>query len=222
MEFGKRVDGYDIPVINERVARAGAGILFLFALISFGHAFLLHSFEYTKIFITYFMIDFGIRVLINPEYAPSLILGKYFVRFQKPEWVGAPQKRWAWSIGLFLGIVMFLLVVVFEYMTIIKLFICITCLVLLFSEAAFGICLGCKVYTLLNKETKYCSGNSCDVIKYKDKVSIKEKIILILTIGIVLSVIILGKNDVNVGNNNMGMKCKSVKVMKCAPGKCGM
>jgi hypothetical protein len=36
--------------------------------------------------------------------------------------------------------------------------------VLLFFEAAFGICLGCKIYNLFHKEkAKFCPGNSCEV-----------------------------------------------------------
>ena len=35
LQFGEIIEGYTIPVINERVARAGAGILFLFGMVSF-------------------------------------------------------------------------------------------------------------------------------------------------------------------------------------------
>lgn len=33
-QFGEEVPGYDYPVINERDARASAGIMFLFGIIS--------------------------------------------------------------------------------------------------------------------------------------------------------------------------------------------
>ena len=46
--FGQTIEGYSIPVINEREARAGAGILFFFAMISFFNSFLLHDFRLTK------------------------------------------------------------------------------------------------------------------------------------------------------------------------------
>ena len=215
IQFGQNIDTYDIPVINERVARAGAGILFLFAILSFSYSFLLHDFTFTKIFITYFMIDFFIRVIINPEYAPSLILGKHFVKYQKPEWVGAPQKRWAWSFGLGLAIIMFFIVVIFEYMTMIKLFICILCLALLFSEAVFGICLGCKIYNLMKKDTQYCAGGSCDIIKHKDRVSLAENIILMFTVIIITFVL-------SESLSKKGVKMESFKTMKCQAGKCGI
>jgi hypothetical protein len=38
--FGERIDGYDITVLNERAVRAGAGVLFLFAIVSFMNAWL--------------------------------------------------------------------------------------------------------------------------------------------------------------------------------------
>jgi len=147
--FGETVKGYDIPVLNEREARAAAGILFLFGMIGFLNAYLLHDFIYTQIFVTYFMIDFTIRIFINPKYAPSLILGRFFVSNQRPEYVGAKQKRFAWSIGFALSIPMFIMIVILEYMTPVKIVICIICLMLLFFEAAFSICIGCKLYALV-------------------------------------------------------------------------
>jgi hypothetical protein len=42
--------------------------------------------------------------------------------------------------------------------------ICLICLVFLFFESAFGICLGCKFYPLFFKEkAKQCPGEVCDV-----------------------------------------------------------
>ncbi|MCK5535707.1 MAG: DUF4395 family protein, partial [Bacteroidales bacterium] len=101
--FGETVDGYDIPVLNEREARAGAGILFMFAMVSFLNSYLLHDFTFTKVFVSVFMVDFFTRIFINPKYAPSLILGRIFVQNQAPEYVGAPQKKFAWYIGFVLS-----------------------------------------------------------------------------------------------------------------------
>ena len=42
--------------------------------------------------------------------------------------------------------------------------ICLICLMLLFFEAAFGICIGCKLFNLLNKEkAQLCPGNVCEI-----------------------------------------------------------
>ena len=170
LHFGETVAGYSVPVLNEREARAGAGILFVFALLSFLYAYNSMDFRYTQIFVTFFMLDFFIRVVINPAYAPSLIAGRFFVSTQTPEYVGAAQKRFAWSIGLILSIVMFTLIVILEMMTPIKIWICFACLILLFSETAFGICIGCVLYNwLFPNKAAYCPGDMC-VAKIKQPI----------------------------------------------------
>lgn len=162
--FGEVVDGYTVRVLNEREARAAAGLLFVFAILSFLYAYRTMDFRYTSIFITFFMVDFFIRVFVNPKYAPSLIIGRFFISRQKPEYVGAAQKRFAWSIGLALSIIMFWLVVVMEMMTPIKIYICVTCLILLFSETAFGICIGCVLHNWIHKTPPtLCPGGVCEV-----------------------------------------------------------
>ena len=46
----------------------------------------------------------------------------------------------------------------------INLIVCATCLLLLFFESAFGICIGCKVYNLFSKEdAQLCPGGVCAV-----------------------------------------------------------
>jgi len=220
--FGESVAGYEMRVLNEREARAGAGILFAFAMLSFMKSFLTHDFAFTKIFVTFFMVDFLIRIFVNPKYAPSLIMGRFFVSNQRPEYVGAAQKRFAWSIGLTLAIVMFLLIVVFEVMTPIKIIICIVCLVLLFSESAFGICLGCKLYPIFNKNALQCAGDSCE-LKAKEpiqEISTTQYAIAILAIIIFGTLTYLAfqpKSNLTTPQSTP-QKCASGK---CAPGKCG-
>lgn len=185
--FGEVVDGYAVRVLNEREARAGAGLLFVFAILSFLYAYRTMDFRYTSIFITFFMVDFFIRVLVNPKYAPSLIIGRFFVSRQQPEYVGAAQKRFAWSIGLALSIIMFWLVVMVEMMTPIKIYICVTCLVLLFSETAVGICIGCVLHNWIRKTPPtLCPGGVCEV-RQKDEMQRINPIqasIAVLALGI--------------------------------------
>jgi hypothetical protein len=167
--FGETMDEYDVPVLNEREVRASAGILFFFAMIAFMNAWLTGNFQITKIFVIAFLIDFTIRILVNPTFSPSIILGRFAVRNQAPEYVGAPQKRFAWSIGLGLAIAMLYLVVIENLIGPINLIICSTCLVLLFFEAAFGICLACKIYNLAFKEqARLCPGGTCEVNDRKE------------------------------------------------------
>jgi hypothetical protein len=162
--FGERIDGYPLRVLNERAVRAGAGIVFLFAIVSFMNAWLTGNFQPTRVFVVAFLVDFTIRIFINPRYAPSLIVGHWFVRKQQPEYVGAPQKRFAWAIGFVLALTMLYLVVINNVVGPINLVVCAACLVLLFFESAFGICIGCKVYNMLNKDkAQLCPGGVCEV-----------------------------------------------------------
>ncbi|WP_172600498.1 DUF4395 domain-containing protein [Sulfurivermis fontis] len=161
--FGEAVAGYDLPVLNEREVRAAAGILFFGALVSFMNAWLAGNFQPIRVFVVAFLIDFTLRVLVNPRYAPSMVLGRLAVAHQAPEWVGAPQKRFAWSIGLVLATVMLYLVIVERVVGPLNLAICSLCLLLLFCETAFGVCLACIVYNAFHRQrARHCPGGVCD------------------------------------------------------------
>lgn len=162
--FGETLPEYDVPVLNEREVRAAAGLLFLFALVSFMNSWLLGDFHFTRIFVVAFLVDFSVRVAVNPRYAPSMILARLAVGRQAPEWVGAPQKRFAWSIAWLLAALMLDLIVVHRIIGPFNLLICAICLTLMFFESAFGICLACKLYELfLRDKARYCPGGVCDV-----------------------------------------------------------
>lgn len=162
-QFGQRLPEYDVPVLNERAVRASAGILFFFAIVSFMNAWLTGNFQPTRVFVVIFLLDFTIRIFINPGLAPSLILGQWFVRKQQPEYVGAPQKRFAWAIGFVLALTMLYLVVLNNVIGPVNLIVCSICLILLFFETAFGICLGCRIYNIFNKEkAQLCPGGVCE------------------------------------------------------------
>lgn len=163
-QFGEHHPDYPVPVINEREARAGAGILFFLALVAFMNAWISGDFAPTKLVVTGFFADFFLRVLVNPRFSPSLVLGRIAVRNQIPEYVGAPQKRFAWSIGLTLACLMLYLVVFNNVRGPINMLVCALCLWLLFFESAFGICIGCKLYNLFNRErAQLCPGGVCEV-----------------------------------------------------------
>jgi hypothetical protein len=162
--FGERLEGYAVPVLNERAVRAAAGIVFFFAMASFMNAWLVGNFQPTRVFVVAFLVDFTLRIFVNPRYAPSMILGQWMVRKQQPEYVGAPQKRFAWAIGFVLALAMLYLMVIRHVVGPINLIVCAACLVLLFFESAFGICIGCKVYNWFNKDqAQLCPGGVCEV-----------------------------------------------------------
>jgi hypothetical protein len=162
--FGERVAGYAVPVLNERAVRAAAGILLLGAMVAFMNAWLLGNFQPTRVFVVAFLIDFTVRLFVNPRVAPSLVIGQWMVRQQQPEWTGAPQKRFAWAIGFVLALTMAYLVVWQQVIGPVNILVCAACITLMFFESAFGICIGCKLYNLLRPgQAQLCPGGVCEV-----------------------------------------------------------
>lgn len=193
-KFGETVSGYNIPVLNEREIRASAGILFLFTFLSLMLIIFKGNFLMIKYVITLFMADFAIRVFINPKFSPTLILGRLIVSRQNPEYVGAIQKKFAWVIGLALSFAMFILMVIVNSYSIITGLICLVCLIFLFFESAFGICLGCLFYGWFYKEkAQYCPGEVCDVKAKQDiqKTSWVQIAVVIGFVGLVFLLVYL-------------------------------
>ncbi len=195
VKFGEDVKGYNIPVLNEREIRATAGILFLVMLFSIQAAGGAGNFTPLKYAVTFFLTDMLIRVFINPKYSPTLILGRWIVRNQTPEYVGAQQKKFAWYIGIFMALVMFVLIVLVNSYSPITGLICFLCLIFLFFESAFGICLGCKVYTWIYKEkAQYCPGEVCELKDRQEiqKISKNQWLILLgFLVFIILTIVLL-------------------------------
>lgn len=199
-EFGERVEGFSIPVLNEREIRASAGILFLLMFISILKVIFTGNFTLLKFGIIIFLTDLLIRVIINPRFSPSLILGRLMVRRQVPEYVGAPQKKFAWLTGIVIATVMFFLVDIMNSYSPISGILCFVCLLFLFFESAFGICIGCRVYSLFNKEkARYCPGEACENNIKEDiqKTSVTQVLILAGFIVYIFFAVSLLKDDLD-------------------------
>jgi hypothetical protein len=196
-QFGETVQGYTIPVLNEREIRGAAGILFLFMIISFMLIMFKADFLLIKYFITVFMLDMAIRVFINPKYSPSLIIARFMVRNQTPQYVGAAQKRFAWMIGLTLSTAMFIHMIVFNAYGPVNGISCLICMILMFFEVAFGICIGCKVYGWFNKgKVLHCPGEVCEL---KDRQEIQRisgrQVMVLLGFCVLLAAMVYFFND---------------------------
>ncbi|MDO9511910.1 MAG: DUF4395 domain-containing protein [Bacteroidales bacterium] len=181
-KFGEEVEGYNIPVLNEREIRAAAGILFLATFTSLMYILFNENFVPIKYVITLFFLDFVIRVFINPKFSPTLIFARLIVRNQTPEYVGAAQKKFAWIIGVVLAATMFFFFIIINAYSPITGIICLICLIFLFFESAFGICLGCKFYPLFFRDkVQYCPGEICDVKQKQDiqKTSVSQIFVLL-------------------------------------------
>lgn len=200
-QFGEHVEGYDIPVLNEREIRAAAGILFLMMFISISQVGGSNNFTMLKFSVLIFLADFLIRVFVNPRYAPTLIIGRWIVRNQTPEYVGARQKKFAWIIGVVLAVIMLVLMVIMNTHSPVTGLICMICLLFLFFESAFGICLGCKFYSLFFKDkVQYCPGEVCDL---NDRHEIQKtswvQLLIVLGFGVyIFSIVSLFKDNFSV------------------------
>ncbi len=174
--FGEFQEGTRFKVLDERVMRASAGIMMLLAVIAFSNGFLLQKFEVIPYIAGFLVFNFSVGIFINPKFSPTVFLGSIIVRNQAPLPIGAIQKKFAWSLGLILSSVIFVLSLLLQndifYFDSVCL-LCIVCMSLLFLETAFGICLGCQLYFAAlslkilpqpkQDEKPNCMGDSCEV-----------------------------------------------------------
>jgi hypothetical protein len=186
--FGETLPQYSVPVLNEREARAGAGILLTGATVAFVSAMFMDNFVPLRFMVALFFLDFLLRVLVNPRFAPSLVLGRLIVANQTPEYTGAPQKRFAWALGLALATLATVLVLVLNMAGPVLLAICVICLTLLLFETAFGICLGCKLYNLVMPErAKLCPGGVCELNR-REPITRTRRVELAVAVAAILAV----------------------------------
>ncbi len=174
ISFGEYRDDLKYKVLEERQMRASAGIMFLLGIIAFINGFILQNYIVIPFISGFLVLNFMIGIFINPKFSPTLIISSILVRKQTPLLIGAVQKKFAWSLGLMLATVIFSLSLVL--INDVSFFgpvclLCIICLVLLYFESAFGICIGCKFYKLAIKmniirkptENPNCMGDACDI-----------------------------------------------------------
>ena len=176
--FGYRIEDLwidgkkaDYPVVNERAVRATAGLMLASAGIAFVLAYFMKFYVPIRIVTALAAIDFAVRLFSGlTPLSPFGIIGSWLVRKQRPEWVGAIQKRFAWSLGLVMASTVSYLVNTGQN-GLVSSSLCTICLTLMWMEASLGICLGCKIYELLlrccvvrtPKVRPACPGGVCSV-----------------------------------------------------------
>ena len=173
--IGQMVDGYLIPVINERAVRGSAGILFLLGVISVASALMTDSVAPLQPFGMFFMIDMLLRLIAGDKWSPTLAIASLITRRQQPEWVGAPQKEFAWWLGFGLAVISCSSMGLFAAPLWLVLTLCSICLTLLFLETAFGICVGCALQAKFGKTPPmYCVGDSCAIGEPHEHHTVRE------------------------------------------------
>ncbi|HUH54062.1 MAG TPA: DUF4395 domain-containing protein [Microbacteriaceae bacterium] len=161
---GQWVEGYEIPVINERAVRAAAGILLVIGGVAIAAAWKYSNPDLLKPFGIFFMFDMVIRLFLGDRLSPTMILGRFIVRKQTPEWVGASQKLWAWWLGYGMALTSCFAMGFFGAPFAVVMSLCSLCVTFLFLETAFGICVGCSLQRVFSKtKPQYCPGGVCGV-----------------------------------------------------------
>lgn len=107
--FGEYIDGKPYKVLDERKMRASAGIMFLFGLFASINGFILSQYAIIPYIIGGLVLNFMIGLFINPKYSPSVVLASILVWKQSPLYIGAVQKKFAWSFGLAMSGTIFVL-----------------------------------------------------------------------------------------------------------------
>lgn len=182
------IDGVPAPygVVNEREIRATAGIMLVLGLSAFYSVVYDKNVEFAFWVVLAFWIDFVLKVVIDQEWSYIGRISAWIVRRQKPEYVGAIQKRFAWSIGLILSSIVLVLIARINFFSgatcsatvlspcFVPMILCGICLFFMWLESAGGICVGCQIYSWLLKkgwiqEPIYrpaCPGGVCSLEKH--------------------------------------------------------
>ena len=159
------------PVVNERAVRASAGIMMLVGTITFFVVYTTKNYLYLYPTVIAFWIQFFVSVVWWPMWAPFSFLGRFMTSKQKPDYVGAIQKRFAWGLGLIMATSMLIVTAWFGITGIIPFAICVICLIFMRMESALWICVWCKIYYKLVKTGKIkqpehrpaCPGGACSL-----------------------------------------------------------
>ncbi|GAA1703846.1 hypothetical protein GCM10009808_22160 [Microbacterium sediminicola] len=160
--IGEWVDGIEMPVINERAVRASAGILFLLGFSAWLFGVITGELQPMRGFGILFALEMFLRLFVGTRFTPTLLLGTLLTRPQRPEWVDAAPKRVAWGIGLVMALLGCLSLGWLGLPAIVAQIVCGGCLLLLYAEAAFGICVGCEISRRFSRTTPTrCAGDTC-------------------------------------------------------------
>lgn len=158
-------------VVNERSIRAAAGLMFAIGFGTFSYIWLTRDYTPLPWIVGIFWLDFFLKSVFQPHWSIFGFFGDVLTYKQRPEYVGAIQKRFAWSLGLVMATVMIIIAIGFQIRGWVPFAICATCLLFMWLESAAGICVGCKIYSYLRRKkviaepehAPACPGGACEI-----------------------------------------------------------
>lgn len=166
--------------INEHEIRVTTWLTLVLGLFSFFLVFFKANFHIPLLLVGTIWLDFVLKIFISPKISIYWNIAKLFIYKREPLWVGAVQKRFAWSIWLFLTtFVIYCLLILWKYIyswapqieLIIKtmqiniqewklivtpmnpaIIACLICIVFMWLESVVGYCVWCSIYVWLVKK----------------------------------------------------------------------
>jgi hypothetical protein len=162
--------GLHAAAVNEHQARGAAGITLALGAVAFVYANFDKLFWPIRTVSACFTVDFLLRVTAGLERSPIGLAAGWMVRRQDPLWVSVKPKRFAWTIGLAMGLVMTVITNSGIHGPLPRT-ICLLCLTLMWMEAALGLCLGCELYGIMvrrgwrapDRAFEICAHGACDL-----------------------------------------------------------
>src|SRR5690242_19178094 len=163
--YGQRVSGR--AVVDERQARAAAGITMVIGAVAFSYAYFDKRYAPLQAVTAFFLVEFLLRVTFGPRAGPVGVVAGALTRRGDPEWVAAGPKRFAWTLGLVLAAAM-TAITNGGIRGLLPRTICLLCLALMWLEAVLGLCVGCKLAGLLARHgwvrgDPECATDGCEV-----------------------------------------------------------
>jgi hypothetical protein len=156
-------------MVNENAARAAAGLTMVTGAVAFSYAYFNKQYAPLQVVTSLFFLEFLIRVTIGFRHSPFGALAHAITLRPPPEWVSAAPKRFAWTLGLAMAFAMTVITNsgIRGYL---PRTICLICLTLMWLESALGLCVGCKIHSLLARRgwitvgpgDESCAGGYCE------------------------------------------------------------
>ncbi len=177
LDFGQRISGLAVngkelhaAVFDENEVRAAAGVTMVLGAVAFASAYFAQDYLLLQIVSTFFFVEFLLRLTVGLRASPAGLLARALTAGRDPEWVSAKPKRFAWRLGLAMGLSMTVITNSGIRGTLPRT-ICLVCLTLMWMESVLGLCLGCKIHGLLvrrgwaTKDAAFevCADGSCEI-----------------------------------------------------------
>jgi len=115
-DISKKWDKYGF--VNETEIRIATGITLVLWLLSLCLVLLKAEYDIPLIFVSLMVTDFILKVFISPKLSIFGMFVRLFLKKWTEVWVGAVQKRFAWSIGIILSVlVLYCILLLGRYIT---------------------------------------------------------------------------------------------------------